>query len=186
MADITLRRFDCIINRLLPSLMLRGWENFQGDHPKAGDLVILTSAQPSEWALSFYCSTEDDGYHMLESARTGARCRWGNVGFMVINSEKCGLPPSAYWTDEQFAFEDKFRKAWKRGDFHMCVPYIDRFERDTAHLAFRTRYSRDDIKTPVVVSKWQKVTQRDLLRLMKDGEAAHKATQAGRKNGTRD
>ncbi len=183
MAEIikSLRRYDVAINRLLPALLLNGWKcrkSGSGNNPSPGDIVMLSSAPPSEWDLSIYRSDEGNGYHLVESMRTGVIGRWGNVGFYILDREKIGFPQSVDWTDEQFAFSDKFHKVYRRAGFHMAVPFIDRFEGDTAHIIFRTRYSLDDKLTPADISGWQKITQRSLMAQLVAAEAKHESKDA--------
>jgi hypothetical protein len=176
----TLRRYDVITARVFPSLVLYGWQCHKGNDPQANDLVILTSAPPTEWALSFYRELLPDGRHLLESVRTGALCRWDDVGFMVIDKDKVGITHDAYWSDDQFAFHDKFRKAWKKGGFYIAVPYIEKFDGDAVHMGFRTRWGLNDIITPFVVEAWKKVTQKALLARMKEAETEHESKQPKR------
>jgi hypothetical protein len=138
-------------------------------------MVILTAAPASQWALSFYREKLGSDEHLLESVRTGVLGKWSNVGFMVIDAEKAGVPREAHWTDDQFAFRDKFHKACKKGDFYMAIPYIDRFDGDSVHIAFRTRYSLDDTITPVVVEGWQKITIKALLSALVAAEKEHES-----------
>jgi hypothetical protein len=173
-----LRRYDVAINALLPTLMLKGWECRRSGQPVPGDIVILTSAPPSEWDLSIYRGFEEPegfaGSHLVESMRTGVVGRWSNIGFHVINREVVFFPQSVSWTDEQFAFEDKFRKVYKKADFYMAVPYIDKFDGDAVHIIFRTRLGFDKILTPVTVNGWPKITQKALLAQLLEAEAIHK------------
>lgn len=171
----TLRRYDSAIIRLLPSLMLYGWDCHKGSTPQAGDMVILHCAPPSEWTLSFYRETLGQDKHLLESLRTGALCEWRNVGFMVINTEKAGVPREAFWADDHFAFDDKFRKACVKGGFHGAVPFISRFDGDSAHLAFRTRWGLDENITPLVINGWQKITIKALLAALVAAEKEHES-----------
>lgn len=173
----TLRRYDVALNRLLPSLLLNGWKCRKsgiGDNPSPGDIVMLSSAPPSEWDLSIYRADEGNGYHLVESMRTGVVGRWGNVGFHILDREEIGFPQSVDWTDDQFAFSDKFHKVYRRAGFHMAVPFIDRFDGDTAHIIFRTRHNIDQYRTQVEILGWQKITLKALLAQLLEAEAIHK------------
>ncbi len=172
----TLRRYAVAINRLLPALLLDGRKCRKSvDKPVPGDIVMLSCAPPSEWDLSIYRECEANDYHLVESLQTGVVGRWSNVGFHVLDLEKIGFPQSIEWSDEQFAFSDKFRKVCKRADFYMAIPFIDRFDGDTAHIIFRTRYSLDDKLTPVDIVGWQKITQKALLAQLVAAEAKHES-----------
>lgn len=171
-----LKRYEVAIQRLLPALMLYGWACRLSRDPRPGDIVLLQSAPMSIWHLSFYREDCGDGYHMLESVKTGERCRWGNVGFHVVDREKVGLLDRVEWTDGQFDFDRKFRKAVRRGDFYINIPYIDEWDGDMVGINFRTRFSFDEIITSIARVNWKKITQRELLERLKDGAAAHEAT----------
>lgn len=171
-----MRRYDVVINRLLMALLLYGWKCRKScDDPSPGDVVMLSCAPPSEWDLSIYRENQGNGYHLLESMRTGALGRWANVGFHTLDRDKIGLPKSIDWTDEQFAFSDKFHKACKRGGFYAAIPFIDRFDGNTAHVIFRTRFGWDENLTPVDIVGWSKITLKSLLAQLRAGESAHKA-----------
>lgn len=171
----SLRRYSHLVQTALPRLLLDGWKVYAGGEPKPGNLVLLQSAPPSEWHLSFYIEDCGDGYHLLESVQTGALMRWGNVGFMVLNEEKIGAGDPARWTDEQFAFKDKFRKVWRKADFYLALPFIEAFDGDLVDIRFRTRHGFDDKITPIPPFEWKKITQKALMAILLAGEKAHKA-----------
>ena len=170
-----LRRYEEAIQRLLPSLTLYGWQCVLHRKPIPGDLVMLTSAPMSVWHLSFYREDCNDGYHMLESVKTGQHCRWGNVGFYIVNTEKVGGLDRIEWTDAQFEFERKFRKAWHKGDFYINIPFIAGWDGDNVLISFRTRYGLDEATTPTAPLAWRKITQRALLDHLTAGAEAHAA-----------
>lgn len=176
-----MRRYGIAVQRLLQAMILHGWKCQKGDTPKPGDLVMLTSAPPSDWHLSFYRQDQQNGYHLLESLRTGELCPWGNVGFLVIDREKVGLLERAEWSDAQFEFQDKFHKVYSRADFYINIPFIDRFEGDLVHVAFRTRFGLDEIRTAVEPIRWPKVNHKALRAALAAGEAAHIAARDAQK-----
>lgn len=174
-----LRRYDYVIQRMLPTLVLYGWEcRVSQDDPKPGDLVMMTAAPMSEWHLSIFRErgegNEFTRENILESLKTGRLGRWHNVGFHVMNMEKLGLGDQWKWTDEQFDFQDKFRKVCKRGDYHMALPFIDEFVGNMVYIKFRTRFSFNDKITSVPAFDYTKITQKSLLAMLDKYEAEHK------------
>lgn len=172
---VEMRRYEVAVQRLLPAMLLDGWKCRLHRDPLPGDLVMLQSAPMSVWHLSFYREKLDGYYHLLESLKTGELCRWGNVGFHVIDEDTVGLGSTVRWSDAQFGFADKFTKACKRADFYINLPFIDKFEDDLVHIGFRTRYSLDKIITAVAPIRWSKITLSALVAELRAGEAAHDA-----------
>lgn len=177
MAD--LRRYGTVIQRLLPSLLLKGWKCRKAGEPSTGDLVMLQSAPESDWHISIYreagAGENFSQKHLLESLKTGQLCWWVNVGFHVIDREACGIGREADWGDAMFEFNDKFRKALKKCDFYMALPFIDRFDGDHVIFKFRTRYGIDSKITELRPFPWRKVTQKAIALFLLDGEQLHKA-----------
>lgn len=174
-----LRRYELVIQRLLPSLLLEGWKcRKQMVEPTPGDLVMLQAAPQSNWHLSFYRQTGDgEGYgkqHLLESVKTGELCNWSNVSFHVIDREKCGIGHMANWDDAQFEFNDTFWKVYRKAGFYIAIPFIDSFDGDLVVIKFRTRHGFDDKVTELQPFHWRKATQKALLAFLSEGERKHK------------
>lgn len=174
-----LRRYEPVIQRLLPSLLLYGWKCRTQASPVPGDLVMLQAAPLSEWHLSIYREAGPgesfSQKHLLESLKTGKLGWWENVGFHVIDREVCAIGREADWDDAQFEFNDKFRKVYRKADFYIARPFIDRFDGDYVMFKFRTRYGFDNKITELQPFPWRKATQKALLALLLDGERLHKA-----------
>ncbi|WP_313401470.1 hypothetical protein [Stenotrophomonas sp.] len=174
-----LRRYEPVIQRLLPSLLLHGWKCRGEGSPVPGDLVMLQSAPQSEWHLSIYrqagAGEDFEQRHLLESLKTGKHCWWENVGFHVIDRKKCAIGREAEWDDAQFEFNDKFRKVYRKADFYIPIPFIDRFDGEAVVFKFRTRYGINDKRTELQPFLWRKATQKALLAFLLDGERLHKA-----------
>ena len=170
-----LKRYEVVVQRLLPALVLNGWKCVLHREPAPGDIVMLQSAPMSVWHLSIYRENCNDGYHMLESVKTGEFCRWGNVGFHVVDREKAWGLERIEWTDAQFEFDRKFRKAWAKGDFYINIPFIAGWDGDNVLISFRTRYGFDEKITPIEPIAWRKITQRALLDHLTAGAVAHAA-----------
>lgn len=180
--DRELRRYGLVIDRLLSSMLVHGWNSRRDGDPKPGDLVMLSCAPPSAWHLSFYRERLPNDCHLLESVKTGEVCSWTNVGFHVIDEDKAGLSDRIRWTDAQLEFAEKFTKANRRADFHMNLPYIDRFDGELVHVCFRTRYGIDEIRTSVMPIRWQKVTIKALASDLLAGEISHVAARSAMKD----
>jgi hypothetical protein len=142
-----MKRYDYAIQRLLPNLWLRGYDFAErGDRPLPGDLVMLQSAPQSDWHLSWYVKGEGDR-HLLESLKTGELCNWTNVGFVIMNRKWVSEHECIKWTDRQFAFEKTFRAEFKKADFYIHLPYIERFDGHNVFITFRVRYGFNDTLT---------------------------------------
>lgn len=139
---------------------------------------MLSCAPPSEWGLSIYRGCGEGGHydkkHTLESLKTGVECDWSNVGFHVLDQEECGVGYKWQWTDEQFAFDDKFMKACRKQDFYIAVPYIDEFDGELVKVAFRTRYGLNDKKTQIPPFEWRKISLKKLGEVLAAWEMKHK------------
>jgi hypothetical protein len=136
---------------------------------------MLTSAPPSEWHLSFYIEDLRPGEYLLESVKTGKRARWTNVGLSRVDCERAYIGDKMRWTDAQFAFEDTFKKVFRRGGYYMEIPFISGFDGDTVLICVRTRFGFDMDITPLAPLPYRKITQRALLAFLNEGAAAHDA-----------
>lgn len=142
-----LKRYDYAIQRLLPSLWLRGYDFSERGDPVPGDLVMLQSAPQSEWHLSWYVKDQGGDRHLLESLKTGELCNWSNVGLIVMNRKWVSEHECIRWTDKQFAFEKTFRAEFKKADFYIHLPYISRFDGDSVYITYRVRYGLNETLT---------------------------------------
>ncbi|OCK48332.1 hypothetical protein BA766_20095 [Stenotrophomonas maltophilia] len=174
-----LRRYELVVQRLLTSFLLHGWNcRKQQAEPLPGDLVMLHCAPQSDWHLSIYREGDaGQGFnqkHLLESVKTGELCNWSNVGFHVIDRDKCSISYMADWTDAQFEFNDKFLKVYRKAEFYSAIPFIDSFDRELVVLKFRTRHGFDDRITELQPFPWRKATQKALHAFLLEGERVHK------------
>lgn len=180
---MAMRRYEYAMHWLMSSLLLRGFECRLNRDPMEGDIVLLQSAPISEWDVSIYrgCGEEGGTYsreHLLESLSTGRLGKWHNVGFHVLSEEKCNIDQRWRWEDAQFEFSDKLAKVHRKADFHMALPFIDKFDGDMVSLKFRTRFSFDDKITQVPPFEWRKITQKALMAKLQEYEAIHKRKEA--------
>lgn len=178
-----LRRYDYAIQRLLPHFWLSGFRATDSGNPRPGDLVMLQSAPDSEWHLSFYIEDQDDGYHMLESLKTGKLCRWGNVGFVVISREWVSDLPRLRWTDTQLRFNDLYSAEVRRADFWMYLPFIERLDGSMAFLGFRTRHNLNPVRTMADGFDFSEASRGDLRSHLWKWHRIHKGACAGQSGG---
>ena len=82
--------------------------------PVVGDLVALTSAAiGTAFYLAWVEAVAEDGRtHTLRSVDDGAVCDWSNVGFMVFDRAVLAEKPHWRWSDEQYAFNDRWMEAF--------------------------------------------------------------------------
>jgi hypothetical protein len=179
-----LRRYDYVVQCLLSALSLPyTWDaRIVGGTPaKCGDLVMLTSAPLSEWHLSFYLEDVRPGEYLLESVKTGKLAKWSNVGLARVDCERAYIGDKMRWTDAQYAFEDTFKKVFRRGDYYIELPFISGFDGEHVLISVRTRFGLNKETTPLAPLPYRKITQRALLAFLDEGAAAHKvAMQAKR------
>jgi len=139
---------------------------------------MLQSAPLSDWQLSIYRGCGEGGRydrkHLLESLKTGQLCDWSNVGFHVLKPDIVCVDDRWRWSDEQFAFSDKFEKVYRNADFHMAIPFIVGFDGDVVNITFRTRFSFDENLTQVPPFEWRKITQKALMAKLIEYESIHK------------
>lgn len=168
-----LRRYDFAIQRLLPFLWLNGFKSSESGSPVPGDLVNLQSAPDSEWHLSFYIEDQKDGYHLLESLKTGKLMRWSNVGFVVMSREWVRDYECIRWSDEQFRFSNLLRAESRRADFYISLPFIEKMTKGHAVIGFRTRHSLDKVRTIGNEFDFNKLSRGDLRTYLYALERKH-------------
>lgn len=140
-----LRRYDYVVQQLVGSLTIarHGYHTQGVSIPAVGDLVILRSAPATDWHLSFYVSQEGNDIHILESLKHGQLASWTNVGFFRVDPELCGISYSYKWTDEMFAFRDKFMQARVKLEVYSILPHLVSFDGDNAQIKFRRRWENE-------------------------------------------
>lgn len=168
-------RYDYAIQSLLPSLWLRGFEFSERDRsPSPGDLVMLQSAPNSEWHLSWYIRDQGGDKHLLESLKTGKLCDWSNVGFVIMSRKWVSEHERIRWTDKQFAFEKLFRAEFRKADFYINLPFIDRFDGDNVFITFRVRFGINDTRTEADAFNIEGASRGDLRSHLWKWLAVHK------------
>ncbi len=83
--------------------------------PEVGDLVALRGAPmntPFYLAWIEQVGGEDVQGTLLRSIDDGSLCDWTNVGFMVLDRAWVAANPHWRWSDEEFAFNDRWAQAF--------------------------------------------------------------------------
>lgn len=168
------KAYAAIIDYLIQFGVSRIHEGEESDHPrttgasvgfvpagyfgrgdaKVGDLIRLESAPQSVWRLSWLREVRveqggDKGY-LCESAKDGSLCWWSNVGVSYFHRPTLARFPDWRWSDEQYAFNEKWMKACKRHDM-------------------------DGFRPTAVVPNWKKITQKALGEIYLSLVDQHKA-----------
>lgn len=154
------RAYIQIISRLLsfPTVRSKDWLSTWERNVKVGDFVSLQCAPASEWQLSWVMdiNSATDNY-LLKSASTGKLCNWSNVGFSILKDEEA--LPEFSWTDRQFAFGDKFKRAIKRNYDHWHTfggIEFDNFK-VTCHIRKRHDFSETPFRESITFEDFRKV-----------------------------
>lgn len=92
----------------------------------------------TEWHLFIYRGLSDrykkepakfaDKEHLLESLKTGRLSDWSNVSLLMFTEQWHKEHPKALYNDEQFEFVDKFMRVFKKCDFYLIRPFIEKME----------------------------------------------------------
>jgi len=153
-----------------------------GDSAKIGDLIRLESAPQSAWRLSWLreIKFERGGEsYLCESVKDGTLCWWSNVGVSYFHRPTLMRMPEWRWSDEQYAFNEKWMKACKRHDPWLYRPLMADFAEDgTATVGTRMRHDIDGLRPVAQVPNWKKITQKALGEIYLSLVAQHKAKKA--------
>lgn len=138
--------------------------------PPIGSLCRLTCCPFTKYYLSWLVETRKGGMgteYLLESIEDGSLCWWGNVAIDYYHPSTVSKFPQWRWSDSQFEFYDRWKRACKRRDAYMVLPVIPDFEKDgSVTLSTRIRYGGlGDSFAPVSRSfpDWKKVKVKDML-----------------------
>ena len=150
------------------------------DSAKIGDLICLESARQSPWRLSWLREARaergGDTSYLCESVQDGTLCWWSNVGVSYFHRSTLEKHPEWRWTDEQYAFNEKWMKACKRHDPYLYRPlWADFAEDGTPTIGTRSRFDFDGFRATGTVPNWKKITQKALADMYLAFVAEHKA-----------
>lgn len=135
--------------------------------PPIGSLVVLLAAPFTKYYLSWYIQCEEGGLggrFLLKSIEDGSLCWWTNVAFKWYPLEESNKHPQWKWSDKQFEFWDRWRRACKRRDAYITLGVMPQFTDDGGViLATRERYDLSPYKAERKFDNWKKVKFKDML-----------------------
>lgn len=141
------------------------------------------TARPKDYHIVTDChllvSLYSGNEYLLESIEDGALCWWGNVSVNPYNQETVNKFPQWRWTDEQFAFSERWQRACKRRDAYMVLPMLPVFHDDgSVTLGCRLRYEglpgREWRPQPKKFDNWKKLKVKDMLAYYDEASAEDK------------
>lgn len=170
-----LSRYEYAVQSLLGEMSIYGHDCFERSREALhGDIVMLQCAPQSEWHLSIYVERLGDDMHMLESLKTGAKCRWSNVGIRIVKREWIASHPRIRWTDEQFSFCRRFDAEVARGGYYWDLPCMAEFTQSALVIGTRTRFSSDSVRTLSDPIFWHTLSRADIRCLLAIQVRKHK------------
>lgn len=145
--------------------------------PIPGDLVALRSAALNKWHLSWLVErTWPEGNscetYLLESIEDGELCNWSNVSLLAFNRQTRMDHLEWRWTDEQYAFNDRWRRAcYKKRDAYIYLPTQAEFDGTSVTIGVRVRFGMTDARPIQTFPNWKRVTVKQMLEFY-DGAVA--------------
>jgi len=137
-------------------------------NPVVGSLCVPKSAPASKWYLSWLVEYKPGDWpvYALESIEDGEVCNWSNIGLIAYNAAQVASHPEWRWTDEQFAFKDRWNRAcYKKRDAYIYLPTFPVFDKegDGVTLGVRVRFGLDERIPTRHFDNWRKVRIADML-----------------------
>lgn len=149
-----------------------------GEVPPVGSLCRLTSAPFSKYYLAWmvdYRKTNGWDEYLLESIEDGSLCWWSNVGIDYYHPETVKNFPQWRWTDKQFEFHDKWKRACKRRDAYIVLPAMSEFTGEFGvTLNTRIRYGLSTESQSKTFPDYRKVKVKDMLEFYDYAVEQHK------------
>jgi hypothetical protein len=141
---------------------------FSDFKPAIGTLVIPTFCSFTKWYLSWVVDYKNEGHGdnwLLESIEDSSLCWWSNIQLYSFPKEKSDEQPQWRWSDDQWAFWDKWVKACKKRNTYITLPMRPIFTDDDGGviLKTRTRFAINDNNPEIKFNNWRKVTQKQML-----------------------
>lgn len=164
-----------------PTIRNKDWTSCHLDTaPQVGDLVAMSSAPATKYYLSWLHEYDpNNGWpkYLLESIDDGELCWWENIGLSYYNRERIANMASWKWDDEQYAFDDRWKKVcYKKNDAYIVLPCQPSFMPDgSVWLDVRIRFGLDDYRNPVHFPNWKKVTMKMMDEYYKASSAEYHA-----------
>jgi hypothetical protein len=154
------------------------------DQAQPGDLIALASAPTSKWHLSWLLEVDrsNPGWprYLLESIHDGELMWWHNVGVHYLERDEVAAHPSWRWTDDHFAFFDRWwRACYKTRDAYIVLPVYPEFHpMGSVTLGTRVRFSLGDAPPAKTFPNWREVKVRDMLAYYDEAKSWHEAQSA--------
>lgn len=143
--------------------------------PPIGSLVILTSAPATKWYLGWYKGIVPANKnlmkrYLIESIEDGHDGAWYNIGLAYLSPAITNKFPRWRWTDKQFYFDDRWKKANKKSEnsyvFRLAVPEFKEDGSVVLGLMKRVTIDKDFVvKYSKILSEkeWKKATLKSLI-----------------------
>ncbi|MBK5722574.1 hypothetical protein JGH11_17000 [Dysgonomonas sp. Marseille-P4677] len=157
----------------LPSMhddIPKGFVSCIGCLPKGGSLVRLVAAPlNTKWYLSWLKEYDKDrDRYLLESIDDGSLCWWTNISLDYLPTEISDKFPHWKYTDKQFSFWDRWKKAYRWEDAYWFVPLMPLFDGKKVTLELRKKFS--DERFSKTFNDWKKLTIKEMREFVKDRE----------------
>lgn len=143
-----------------------GFHSSAGGVPiPVGTLVRLSAAKFSKWYLSWLVEFDkDNDKYLLKSIEDGSLCWWSNVMVSYVLPEVVELNYHWKWTDDQYQFEEKWRRACNRRDPYIVLPLRSVFNDDgSVTLGTRIKFSFKQSNTYKTFPDWKKLKSSEML-----------------------
>lgn len=125
-----------------------------------GSLCMLSAAPSSKYYLSWYLG-EKDGEHYLQSIDDHTVARASNVVINPLPLEMTENSPQFHYSDRQFSFQDRWRKAVTRKSCWL-VPMYSIFNDENDMITLRLRLKFHDEVFEYTLPSWRKVSNEEL------------------------
>ncbi len=151
-----------------PTLHKTNWEQIPSSTARIGDLVSLNCAPACKWYVSWVENIKIENrirYWLLKSIEDDSTSWWTNIGLNIYSRERVAERPAWKWTDAQFAFNDRWMKAFNRSNSIKTAATFPKFMDDgSVILILRERYSNDLIPNPKTFPNWKKLTIKEMTK----------------------
>lgn len=160
--------------------------------PRVGDLVLLKSAPPSLWSISYltdFCPLVSEGRQYdtqwtLRAVGTDELCDWSNVGFRIFRRRGGGEDRefTGVFHDErlkmngdQFQFWQDWTAEGRKADLYILLQTMPRFEGKRAVCGWRIQFGfHETLTPPAVFDDITKVTRAHMRAAIQRAEEFHK------------
>lgn len=137
--------------------------------PHVGSLIALQSMRERDFYLGWVHAVaigqnEFVTVYTVESLETGELIDWSNVSILECSRETTDKHPEWRWTDEQWAFKDRWDKlCYSERDAYIVLPIMPEFDGDAVTLGTRIRHGWWDRPPSKRFEQWSEVSDDDML-----------------------